>query len=626
MTYYNRIIRLIDGLIIFITTFYTTFWWHHLNKVLPAWDGGEYTLTAIRISEAFNKFLSSPGINSFINLNEFYFNRGARPISFPSISSVFFFIFPNLSINIVIGIFQWIVVSLIGIAVYKISRIFISPIKSLLVANFMVSMPWFLEYTHEYFYSEPLWILMICGFTLYYLKYSLDKSTKNTYWIGLFLGLAFTIRPAETLLTILVPILIIVVKEKINFNNLFFFGLPIIIQLTLFFIIINLSSSIFKGDNMRLFLLFLAYFVVLVDSLFLIKQTNNIIKVLKISFNLILLWYIPFYKQLYNWMYSSSFGDWAKLSNMYYGDSYFLTASLKQISYYAPKVLFVLFCIFLISLIKSKVDTKLVRVNLIVIINLLPTFFILELSKTGDPRKIMGALWLALLFCLITILNAQNIRSKLFSFLLLVTFSFHLFYTSLFYFNSLNFNIYGLQLSSNRIQPYFVSTFGIIRPPSQGGYINFEGLTIDPNRDLDLWVTKEIGSENKIYLYSHGVMATDTYIKNSLPILNHTAATLASFESGSGNIYAYEGALGPTHIKADRSELSWLIGKIKESGGDYLILDMFEGPIGAEVPNKNNQGLYLRTKFLIEQSKDQLISRLVKCQEVNNLKMCIYKI
>jgi hypothetical protein len=154
------------------------------------------------------------------------------------------------------------------------------------------------------------------------------------------------------------------------------------------------------------------------------------------------------------------------------------------------------------------------------------------------------------------------------------------------------------------------SQFGIIRPPF---------TKEDPNRRLELWISSKVGTEKRIAMYSHGLLATNTYIGAKLPIVNHTGLSLASLETGNKNYYHYSADLlfGEKDVT--------LISILKSEDFDYLVLDMYRGPIGSEV--NRDQGLFKTTNYLLldfAESEEFLMKST--CKVVLNRSWCIFRI
>jgi hypothetical protein len=598
--------RKISFVLIGVVCFYTTFRWHILNQSLPTWDGGQYFFTASLIRD---QIISNP----FSGLYDLYTNRIWRPIAFPSISALIIAPFQQMSTNIQVGIVQFISMFLLGIATHKIAIKKLGHYTSLIVVFFLISMPWLLEYSHEYFYSEPMWLAFLAWYLLKQIDFLSKNRRKDLVVSGLCLGLAFALRPAETLLFIVFPTIYF-------FYNQLKLGMKykeLVKPLSLATANLGLSIVNWKTADVEMLYtitIFMQILLLLYSVYTLIKNTKSLISVYQIAIIFCFSWYLPFYPMLYEWMYQSSFGSWAELSNLTYKDSSILFPIIKEFSYYAPRTTGIIILVFIVIIFlkvtlrtqprkKERVpDHDFIFLFIVFVISLFPVLLMISISRATDPRKIMAQIYFILLFAMISSLSTNY--GNLNKFVGAIVLS--LFFLQVIYVGDSNNQLNDRNGNSQKLE----RQFGIIRPPF---------VQPDPNRALDAWISSQVGKDKKIAMYSHGLLATNTYIGYKLPIVNHTGLSLASLESKSRNYYHYSADL------LFNKENEFLLRNLRSEDYDYLVLDMFEGPIGSEV--NREQGLYKTTSFLLSVfSKSREFTINSVCSFKLQRQWCFYKI
>lgn len=594
----SRIRNQVPYLLISCCVFATTFIWHFNNRGLPTWDGGQYAITSLEIS---NKLQNNP----FLGLNDLYFNRIWRPISFPSLSSIVFLLSNKLNLNIQLGIMQLLAMTFLGFATYKISLKYLSAPLSTAVACFLISSSWLLEYSHEYFYSEPTWLCILAWWLFFKISTESSENNRNKLISGIFLGIALTIRPIES---ILFASVFYIPNLKKDFRKNYLVNLGAIILL-----IIGLISFSYiewrlyqqKSNTKFLEVIILLLWISLIYAYQKSKQIS--ISPLAIAIIIAFGWFIPFNSMLIGWVYESSFGSWAKLSNLTYLNSPLLFPVIKEFSYYAPRITLTLISISFILMFYNRTFKKqeydgLDILLILTYISFVPILLSLITSRATDPRKIMAQIYFAILFSLLQILRNQSLLKKSFVIAISIIIMF-----------SLNYSRIALKDYPERDASYlkYEKVFGIQRPPL---------LKQDPNRVLNDWVSSKIGERNRIAIYSHGLLATNTYIANKLPIVNPTGLTLASLEEGKENYYTYE-----SNLLFGEFSMKLLQKTLIKNHIDFLILDTFKGPIGSEVNRK--QGLYVSVTNLINSQAGSTLPFKEKiCEKILNRKWCIYVI
>jgi hypothetical protein len=234
--------------------------------------------------------------------------------------------------------------------------------------------------------------------------------------------------------------------------------------------------------------------------------------------------------------------------------------------------------------------------------SLVPVLLMIAYSKAADPRKIMAQMYFLLLYALIVCLKSKRKKiDGIIIFFLSLVFTLQTMYAE-------------IALDEVEKRPAFSqnleSQFGIIRPPF---------TKEDPNRRLELWISSEVGAAKRIAMYSHGLLATNTYIGAKLPIVNHTGLSLASLERGNKNYYHYS-----ADMLFGEKDVS-LISILKSEGFDYLVLDMYRGPIGSEV--NRDQGLFKTTNYLLmDFTESEEFLKKSTCKVVLNRSWCIFGI
>lgn len=274
--------------------------WHLHNSLIPIWDGAAYVLNAQEILYGFES-----GI--LFGLKNAYLTRGWRPIAFPLFASPFFLI-SSKNLNLSIALVQTFTLGFLVSMCLTIFRKFLSPVNALLGALCILGLPWVLDYSYL-FYSELMWLALFSVAIFFCIKCHENKTWSNLISLGIAVGITSTIRPVETILVLLLPTFLVLFIEyksrEIKLANYIVFLAQFALTIFLAYFVATLS--------LNPLLTFLP--VICAIPCVLAQKKKTFIVSVYVAQIIFLIWFAPFLKHLFLWVFSTSFGDLVELED-----------------------------------------------------------------------------------------------------------------------------------------------------------------------------------------------------------------------------------------------------------------------------------------------------------------------
>lgn len=383
------------------------FLWHFYNLGWPNDDAAQYMKTAYEQYLTFQNGSLSDGLKALYQI------RGWRPILFPVLATPSLLLFKG-NILAATGTTLVICVLVCQIYIYAIARRYLDSFRASLAAAFVGSSP-AIMLSGRVFFSEIAWLAFFAGFVFHLLESEDFRKPLQATVAGIFLGLAALVRPAETTAIVIVPLIgmiaIALSKKVFSFYNAALVTGFVILSTSL------LAASAFKEEiDFRLVLALGA--VIIISQLLLIKASKekepgvtgfNFFAVSFMEINLF--WWADSMPRLYSWIYSTSFGAIARITDVSIGrDGIF--SVLKHIfsTYLIPNgVLVAGICLALLKPDQRRDSVSIKRLNTLTMITiglLLPMFLLFIFTGTSDVRRVF--IGMGFLLLLLAILSLQN--------------------------------------------------------------------------------------------------------------------------------------------------------------------------------------------------------------------------
>lgn len=381
--------------------------WHMNNHGWPSDDAAQYMSTAYQQYLAFQDGSFLDGIQAIYQV------RGWRPVFFPVLATPFLLLFKG-SILAATGATLVICFLVCQIYVYAIARRYLDSFRASLTAAFVGSCPMII-YHSVIFFSEIAWLAFFTGFVFHLLESNDFQKHRQAALSGILLGLAAVTRPAETLVIAVLPLtgMIIIACLKKVFT---FYSVALV---TGFVILIAslLTASAFTTQIDGTIVLALGI-IMIISQLIIMKSPGddepgiaglNWFAVSLMTINLI--WWADSMPRLYSWIYHTSFGMIANVTDVFMKKEGFFSF-LKNISstYLFPQgVVVMLLCLALLKPDAKKNHDYMKYLTPLMMITaglLLPMLFLYKLTGTSDPRRIF--IGMSFLLLLLAVLSLQN--------------------------------------------------------------------------------------------------------------------------------------------------------------------------------------------------------------------------
>ena len=299
--------------------------WSFSNTTITDGDGAAYLDYALYVSSAFERG------NYFEFIERFFTFRGWRP------NIYHYFYIPTLALtgqNLFIATLlssSFFVILSIAL-LYKIFRIFLKEIDSALCAAICASSCSVLFGGWDYpLFAEIAYVPFMLG-TFYFLYNSnFFTNKKNSYYFSLFLFLVFALRPMQGLITLIFPIIFYFLysmnAKKICSYDIIKSTLYILFTLSFLFFI-HLLIFLFQGNSYTIinqtgedgikifFIAAISIFMLNIIFYILSRRTdlnknfakNYIYRSFVIFSTLFILFWLPFFPNLYRWIFNAGIG------------------------------------------------------------------------------------------------------------------------------------------------------------------------------------------------------------------------------------------------------------------------------------------------------------------------------
>ncbi len=303
-----------------------SFHWHYINTQIPASDAVDWLTTAIDIN---NNFYNGE-YNNFIK--EFLTDRPWRPIIFHLFISPVLLL-TNGNILIATSLIHSFFTGLSVFFLFKIFGLFSSSVLAALGASIIcISVDILFGGVHRILFAEIALFPFLLGTIYFLLKSGYFRNKKYSYLFSLFFFMAIALRPIEAIVHMILPLAFILMKavkkniytaeQLLNVLRIPFSAVSILLLTR----VLNKNSKIYfidppnSGDIFLYTTILSIFFTVLIFFIHsIVKYKNRYISkdinanYLKVSFViftvLTFIWWVPYFSNLYEWVYRTSVGD-----------------------------------------------------------------------------------------------------------------------------------------------------------------------------------------------------------------------------------------------------------------------------------------------------------------------------
>ncbi|MBF0522931.1 MAG: hypothetical protein HQL24_07760 [Candidatus Omnitrophica bacterium] len=235
-----------------------------------------------------------------------YTIRGWRPILFPVIALPLFAFFPNAPLVFLVNCFSAIVLFFILFYLRKLLQNFLTPLELCLTLILAGTLPWF-NRSVVMFMCEPLFMLTALIAVYYIYRSQGFTFARYSFFAGVSTGLAFTIRPMESMLVLLpvgVIFLGLCIKERkipvsallVSLPSLGVLVLSLIYCIRIYPANVSIGTILFMTCS-TLILAILPW----IASLKLMRSWRGWISFYVSAFSISVAWALPYIKKMFNW-------------------------------------------------------------------------------------------------------------------------------------------------------------------------------------------------------------------------------------------------------------------------------------------------------------------------------------
>lgn len=395
--------------------------WHIQNHGWPNDDAANYATTGYEMFDRFETRGVSQGLIALLDV------RGWRPTIFPILLVPFLLMFQG-NIPLAVGGVLWMLYCLLTLYAYKLCRLFLCPARAVIPAAVVATYPVLVKFA-TVFFAELAWVCFAIAWTYHLLQSDQFRSTFHSLFAGIFLGLMVLTRPAESIAIAAVPVSYFVIQavrhHAIRFADLLLASPVVVISGGL------LGAALYFQPMPR-FQIWFAAGVTAVLVLSIAARRRSFFSVAHLLFwtclcALNVFWWAGFERQLYEWVYTTSFGPMARITAPP-SHAHILTNLAELVGYYgafqiwwligATAVSFAIRRFFRkkAAVVSQGIDyganSKAVNSNILLGRNvgemhrvkhlalmaagtLVPILLLYWLSSTGDPRRAMVGITLA---------------------------------------------------------------------------------------------------------------------------------------------------------------------------------------------------------------------------------------
>ena len=381
--------------------------WHINNQGWPNDDAAEYMKTA------YHQYLVFQDGSLLDGFRALYQIRNWRPTLFPAVATPFLLLFKG---NVLAAKGAALITCFLvcQIYIYAIARRYLDSLRASLVAASVGSCTANI-FSSLVFFSEIAWLAFFTGFVFHLLKSEFFRKRIQAAIAGIFLGLAALVRPAETAIIAILPLIgmiaMALVRKVFSLKNTaFVMGFVLLSTFLLF------ASAFEKQIDYR-FVLGIGI-VIILSQLLLIKADKKDepgisgLNLFAVSFMIInLLWWAGSMPQLYSWIYDASFGTLARVTDVSIKREGFFSVitHIFFIHLFPNGILAALICLILLLPDAKKNPRNIKRLSILAMITfglLLPMCCLYLITGTSEPRRVF--IGMSFLLMLLSILSLQD--------------------------------------------------------------------------------------------------------------------------------------------------------------------------------------------------------------------------
>lgn len=281
--------------------------WHNSNTLYPNDDAANYLGTAQNI---YLQYKSSGFVQGTLAA---YFDRGWRPILFPVLAVPFLAIGGGDILFAVSATMVFIYIIFLTYA-YLIAREFLSPWRSAVCTIFIGTIPWVITFAYV-FMSEMALMAFSIASLFHLIKSDFFSSLKHSIFLGLWMALALTVRPIEFFLAFGILLLVFVYTsyKKQNVNSRDLIATVSILFITCLLLLVRIFFPI--SLNVLAVLWSTMLLLSAIPLLFWRRLGFHLPYLLTfyICNFLASAWWLKGIRDLYSWVYETSFGTMPRL-------------------------------------------------------------------------------------------------------------------------------------------------------------------------------------------------------------------------------------------------------------------------------------------------------------------------
>jgi len=316
-------------LLIFIFPLLFTVLWLIHNNQLPANDAANYLLTATDIHHHF--------VKSFWNgVTSCYLERGWRPIFFPVLSVPFLLIAHG---NLFVAFYAVSILCLLAslIYLYLFFRLELDPFSAIIATNLMGLLP-LLQAQILMFYAEAALLPCMIGSIYHLIKSNYLRETKHIFGFIILTALAVMLRPVEAVTQLLLPFILFTYlgwkNKSFSLKEIaillfialcaasLFFAFAIIPYLHIASLDEKMAHYLFFSFKASVILAGSIGLLLLPAIVYRIKFHSYLIPTFILIVIFILVWYLPFANETFQWIFRTSFGDVASSTGSLQGSRF----------------------------------------------------------------------------------------------------------------------------------------------------------------------------------------------------------------------------------------------------------------------------------------------------------------
>jgi hypothetical protein len=367
--------------------FITIFPWHAVNQRLPIWDGADFVLTSQKIAHSFHDGVLA-GVRAL------YLERGWRPIAFPNLAAPFF-ILSGGQIRLSVGLTQFAFALLMAAYIYCFLRQESSRQSALTGSLLIVGAPWLVNFS-QLFYSEVLWLAATSG-VVYHLSIALRRSSRFHHVLaGVWLGMMGAARPIETAVLSFVPIMTLLAyavrRNTVRVADVAAFAVQ---MLTVSIAIALLANP--EGHEYVASVLLVVSALIIGLSVRACWVHSPLLAALVSAELTASTWHLPTIRSLYLWVYETSFGTWAQVTDQRFKGVSPLVILGELLDAYSADLLLIIAVLAVpagFAIFRSQRNAK--QSHAIALIGfaalmIAPMLILYSLSGTSDSRRVMPA-------------------------------------------------------------------------------------------------------------------------------------------------------------------------------------------------------------------------------------------